>query len=103
MPVYVAVEIAIADPVVYERYKALAPAAIAAYGGKYLVRGATTTTLEGRWSPERFVLLQFPDAASAMGWWGGPEYAEAKALRQSCATTEMLLIEGPEFVPPRAE
>jgi len=102
MPVYVAVDVAIKDPVTYERYKAMAPPAIAAYGGKYLVRGATTTLLEGSWSPNRFVLLEFPDVASAKGWWGGPEYAEAKALRQSCAHTEMLLIEGPAFDPARA-
>ncbi len=101
MPVYVAIEITIHDPETFERYKALSPAALGAYGGKYLVRGATTTTLEGDWDPQRFVLLEFPDAASAKGWWGGPEYAEAKAIRQSAGATRMLLIEGPPFIPAR--
>jgi len=95
MRAYVVVEITIHNPEVYEQYKALAPAAIAAYGGKYLLRGAKMTTLEGMWDPSRFVILEFPTADAARAWWNSPEYAEAKALRQSCADTEMLLVEGP--------
>ena len=85
----------------YKRYKELAPAAIAAHGGKYLVRGARTTTLEGTWNPKRFVILEFPSADKARAWWASEEYAEAKAMRQSCATTQMLRVEGPEFDPAR--
>ena len=102
MSVYVVVDIEIHDPGVYERYKALAPAGIAAYGGRYLVRGGTTTTLEGDWDPKRLVILEFPDAARATAWWGSPEYAEAKALRQSCTVTRMVMIDGPSFDPAAA-
>jgi uncharacterized protein (DUF1330 family) len=36
----------------------------------------------------------------ARAWWSSPEYAEAKALRQSIATTRMVLTEGlPAGVP----
>ena len=63
------------------------------------MRGATTTTLEGDWTPGRFVMLEFPSADAARAWWGSPEYAEAKKLRQSAATTQMLLVEGPPFDP----
>jgi len=99
MRAYVVAEITIHNPEAYERYKKLVPASIAAYGGTYLVRGATTTTLEGMWDPARFVILEFPDGDAARAWWNSPEYAEAKALRQSCADTEMLLVEGPPFDP----
>jgi uncharacterized protein (DUF1330 family) len=99
MPAYVAVEVKIHDPATYDRYTLLAPAGIAAYGGKYLVRGGTTTTLEGGWAPERFVLLEFPDAAKAKAWWASPEYSPAKKLRHECASTRMLLIDGPAFDP----
>ena len=94
MPAYVAVQIAVRDPETYERYKQLAPPSIAAYGGRYLVRGGATETLEGTWRPRRLVVLEFPDAERARAWWASPEYAEAKGLRQSCAETEMLLVEG---------
>ncbi len=99
MRAYVVVEITIHDPQTYERYKDLAPPSIARYGGKYLVRGATTTTLEGTWSPKRFVMLEFPTADAARAWWNSSEYAPGKALRQKSATTQMLLVEGPPFDP----
>ena len=99
MPAYLIVEIAIHDTDRYERYKHLAPPSIAAYGGTYLSRGGATTALEGTWTPERFVILEFPDADTARRWWDSPEYAAAKALRQSCAETKMLLVEGKPFDP----
>jgi len=94
MAAYVAVEITVNNAQTYERYKQLAPASIAAYGGRYLVRGGKTETLEGSWLPSRFVILEFPNAQQARAWWESPEYAPAKALRQASASTEMILVEG---------
>jgi uncharacterized protein (DUF1330 family) len=99
MPAYVAVDISIHDPATYERYKVLAPPSIGLYGGRYLVRGGTIIALEGDWDPERFVILEFPSADDARNWWISPEYAEAKALRQRSAQTQMLLIDGPAVDP----
>jgi uncharacterized protein (DUF1330 family) len=99
MRAYIVVEIDIHDPTTYERYKGMAPSSIAQYGGKYLVRGAKTTTLEGGWDPKRFVILEFPTADAAKKWWSSPEYAPAKAIRQKSSTTDMILVEGPEFDP----
>jgi uncharacterized protein (DUF1330 family) len=94
MPAYVVIQIEVRDQKRYEEYKALAPASIAAYGGKYLVRGGTTTILEGEWQPSRLVILEFPTVEWAKAWWESEEYAEGKAIRQSIATTQMLLVEG---------
>ena len=94
MPAYILVDITINDPQTYERYKLLTPASIAAYHGKYLVRGGRTEVLEGDWEPSRLVILEFPGVEEAKAWWDSEEYAAAKGLRQSCATTEMLLVEG---------
>jgi uncharacterized protein (DUF1330 family) len=94
MPAFVIVDITINDPETYEEYKRLAPPSIAQYGGRYVVRGGETTTLEGEWRPTRVVLLEFPTADRAREWWGSPEYAAAKALRQRCADTDMLVVDG---------
>jgi len=102
MTAYMVVEIAIEDTARYERYKPLASASIAKYGGKYLTRCGATTTLEGTWAPERFVILEFADVDTARRWWDSPEYAEAKALRQSCAKTQMLLVDAIPFDPASA-
>ena len=94
MPAYVIVQVTVNDSVAYEDYKRMVPPSLAQYGGRFLVRGGATTTLEGTWSPKRIVILEFPSAERATAWWASPEYAEAKALRQRLAHTEMLLVEG---------
>ena len=99
MPTFVVGDISIHDPATYERYKLLAPPSIGKYGGRYAVRGGVTDTLEGKWEPQRLVILEFPSAERARAWWNSPEYAEAKAIRQSCATTDMVLIDGPTLDP----
>lgn len=99
MPAYVVVEIEVKDTAPYETYKQLAPPSITKYGGRYLVRGQPVETLEGEWSPKRFVILKFDSVAQAKAWWGSPEYREAKTLRQSCARTEMICVQGSDDGP----
>jgi len=94
MSAYVIVNIEVTDPVPYERYKALAEGAVTAFGGRYLVRGGPAERLEGAWQPKRVVVLEFPDAARAKAWWESEEYRPAKAMRQACAMSEMILVAG---------
>ena len=94
MPAYVVLDVEVQDPSTYDRYKELAPPAIAAYGGKYLARGGRTETLEGSWEPSRLVILEFPTVEKARAWWDSREYAAARKLRQSSAHTEMVLVQG---------
>ncbi|MCE3225721.1 MAG: hypothetical protein K0S32_272 [Bacteroidetes bacterium] len=94
MPAYVIVEIDIHEPAQYEEYKRLTPASIAAYNGRFVIRGGKTETLEGDWKPKRVVVLEFADLETAKKWWDSPEYAPAKALRQRIATTDMIVVEG---------
>lgn len=94
MHAYVVVEIEVLDADRYEQYKRMVPTSLAAYGGRFLVRGGRAETLEGDWSPKRLVVLEFPSVERAKQWWGSSEYAEAKALRQETARTQMLVVEG---------
>ncbi|MEP7251081.1 MAG: DUF1330 domain-containing protein [Ginsengibacter sp.] len=94
MSAYVIVEMNIEDHDAYEEYKKLTPAAIAAYDGKFIVRGAKTESLEGDWNPERIVVLEFPSVARAKEWWESQEYAKAKSIRQQAAKTKMLVVQG---------
>ena len=94
MPAYIVVDIEVTDPVRYQEYVRLASASSQAYGGRYLVRGGRTETLEGNWTPHRFVIVEFPDLARAHSWWSSPEYAPAKKIRQESAQTNMILAEG---------
>ena len=94
MVAYVIVELDITDPAGYDDYRKLVPPTLAAYGGKFVVRGGACETLEGSWRPQRLVVLEFPSVGRAKEWWASPEYREAKALRQRTARSEMIVVEG---------
>jgi uncharacterized protein (DUF1330 family) len=94
MSAYVIVQIEIENAATYAEYVKLVPPSIAAYGGRFLVRGGKTETLEGAWSPKRLVMLEFDSVEQAKKWWASPEYAGAKAMRQRSAKTEMIVAEG---------
>ncbi len=94
MAAYVIVDIDVTDPVAYEEYGRLAAATVAAYGGRYLVRGGKTEVLEGEWVPRRLVVLEFASAARAREWLDSPEYGAIRPLRHRTAKTNMVLLEG---------
>lgn len=94
MKAYVIVDVNITDPVRYAEYKKLTPGSLVPYDGKFIVRGGTVATLEGSWKPGRIVVLEFPSIDKANAWWSSPEYAPAKALRQSASETQMIVVEG---------
>lgn len=91
---YILGEVEVTDPALYETYRPLAAAAIAAFGGKYLVRGGATETLEGGRQTGRMVLLEFPSPERAMEWYKSAQYQEALAIRLKAATTEVFLLTG---------
>ncbi len=94
MPAYVIVNVTVHDPARYEEYKRLATPSVPAYGGRYIARGGPVEVREGGWSPARLVILEFPTMDHARAWWDSPEYAPAKAVRQVCADTELVITEG---------
>ena len=91
---YVICDIDVTDPDAYEAYKALAGPSVAAHGGTYLVRGGATEVLEGDRTPNRVVVIEFPDGEAARGWWDSPDYREARAIRAPAATASVIVVEG---------
>ena len=94
MAAYVIVETDITDPEQYEQYKAASPAAIAAGGGRFLVRGGEHVVLEGDWQPPRLVMLEFEDLEAARRWYESEAYQEAKKLREGAARFRAVAVEG---------
>ena len=93
MAAYVIVETDVTDPEQYEQYKAASPAAIAAGGGRFLVRGGELVVLEGDWQP-RLVMLEFEDLEAARHWYESEAYQEAKKLRKGAARFRAIAVEG---------
>ena len=94
MPAYVIVNVRVKDPELYKEYMAGTPASIAAHGGRFLVRGGPVDEREGSWSPERLVILEFPDVEAARGWYESEDYQRLLAIRQRAAEAELVITEG---------
>ena len=94
MKAYVIVNVAVRDPERYKDYVKAASPTVAAHGGRYVVRGGRAERLEGDVPVNRIVVLEFPSFAQAKGWYESPEYRDALAIRESCATGTLILVEG---------
>jgi uncharacterized protein (DUF1330 family) len=82
------------NPDAYKNYVSANGVAFAKFGGRFLVRGGKTHTMEGDWSPRRLVVVEFPSVEQATAWWSSAEYAEAKALRQATSASQLIIAEG---------
>jgi uncharacterized protein (DUF1330 family) len=92
---YLIVEMKITDPEQYKQYMAAAPAAVAAAGGEYLVRGGRHEALEGDWNPARVAMLRFPSYEQAKAFYDGEMYRQARTQRAGATDYfNMVLVEG---------
>src|SRR3954470_25058530 len=94
MPAYVIVNARIKDAELYKQYNDGTPSSIERHGGRYVARGGEVSVREGSWSPERLVVLEFPDVDAAVRWYESPEYQQALAIRQGAAEAELVITEG---------
>jgi uncharacterized protein (DUF1330 family) len=95
MAAYAISEVEVLDEAQAERYRELAAASIAQYGGRYIVRGARPQVPEGEWPlDERVVIVEFPSMARLREWYASSEYAEALAIRQTALARRLLFVEG---------
>jgi uncharacterized protein (DUF1330 family) len=81
------------DATRYPEYVAMAAPAYARFGAKLIVRGGTFKEVEGKARP-RNVVVEFPTYQAALDCYNSPEYTAARAIRQSIADGEFIIIEG---------
>lgn len=94
MPAYVIADIDVHDAVTYQDYVALVPGTLEPFGGRFVVRGGEHETLEGDWRPNRLIVLEFPTAADARGWYESEAYVEAMPIRHRSSTGSLVLVQG---------
>ncbi len=93
-PGYLVGDIEVTDPDTYAKYAAGVPATVAAFGGTYLVRGASGEVFEGSWAPKRLVVLEFESINRVKEWYNSREYADLKKLRQSASKGNLIFADG---------
>jgi len=94
MAAYLVVDIDVTHPAQFEEYKKLAPAAIAKFGGRYLIRGGAYEAIEGDWKPQRLTIVEFESIEKAKAFYASPEYQTAIKARKGAANMKMLLVQG---------
>jgi uncharacterized protein (DUF1330 family) len=96
MPVYLFCNIEVTDPDQYGEYIALAGAAVAKHGGRYLVRGPDPEVFEGDPGLKRVAIVKFESREEALRFWESPEYREARGKRKGAAIFDAALLAGHE-------
>lgn len=94
MAAYVLAQLNIHDPEGFQRYREKVPAVIKQYGGRYLVRGGETFSLEGELSAPRLVIIEFANREAAEAWYSSPEYQEILPLRLNAAKGTAVIVDG---------
>jgi uncharacterized protein (DUF1330 family) len=92
---YVVAEINVDDREGYMK-EFLPPAAraIEEAGGKYVVRGGKTVSLQGEVPPSRVVILRFESMDKAQAWYDSPARRDSQAIGDKYATFRVFLVEG---------
>jgi uncharacterized protein (DUF1330 family) len=94
MTAYVLASVDVTDPVQYEQYKLLSGPAVAAGGGKFIVRGGAIDVLEGQWPRSRLVVIEFPSVAAAKAFYDSEKYRDARQARAGAADFNMIIVDG---------
>ena len=94
MAVYVIGDIEVTNPDLMGKYAGKAGPTVEAHGGKAIVLGGATETVEGDWQPKRLVVLEFPDLAAAKAWYNSPEYQEILPMRLEASNGDLVMVEG---------
>ena len=94
MKAYLVLDFAIHDLEGFRPYIANVPAFIARHGGRYIVQGAEPEPVEGTWSPERMVILEFPSRPHAEQFLADPDFRELARIRHRTTTSKLVLVDG---------
>jgi uncharacterized protein (DUF1330 family) len=88
------VEVETTDEALMTEYRKHTPGAVAKFGGKFIVRGGKTKTLEGGWTPSRVVVLEFPTYEKAEAFYHGEHYKPILEMRLKAGKSKAILVDG---------
>ena len=94
MPAYMIVEVETTDEALMTEYRKHTPGAVAKFGGKFIVRGGKTRTLEGGWAPPRIVVLEFPSYEKAEEFYDSEHYKPILAMRLKAGKSKAIIVDG---------
>ena len=91
---YIIARINVTDPEKYKNYTAVTPGLIAKHGGRFVVRGGETVTLEGPEETGRVVVIEFDSLDQAKAFYNSGDYQAAIGLRTAASTAQFIAVAG---------
>jgi uncharacterized protein (DUF1330 family) len=91
---YLIARVEVTDPEKYKDYTDVTPGLIAKYGGRFIVRGGETVTLEGPAETGRVVVIEFDSLEQVKSFYESDDYQAAIKLRAGAATAQFIAVAG---------
>ena len=93
MPALLIADIEVTDATAYEEYQRRVPEYVAAYDGRFIVRGGRAVVLEGSSQAHRVVVIEFPSMDKLLAFYDSAEYATLKSLRMHSSDSRIIAVE----------
>ena len=92
---YLVANIRVSDQELFKEFSGMAGAAIKKYGGKVLAKGPGADRKEGDVTGI-VMMIEFESKEAANTFYHSEEYQTAKAVRDQCSETDLMIVEGLE-------
>jgi uncharacterized protein (DUF1330 family) len=93
-PAFYVAEFEVTDADGMKPYSANVESTFTPYGGHFIVRGGTYTSLEGKAPSRKRVVIEFESVEKALSWYHSEEYTALRKIRQRSAKTDVYIVEG---------
>jgi uncharacterized protein (DUF1330 family) len=94
MTSYLVLDLTVNDLADFLPYVEAIPAFIAKHEGRYVSKGADPVVIEGAWSPQRLVILEFPSRSHVQAFLTDPMAQDLFARRRRSTTSRLVLVDG---------
>src|SRR4051812_49453181 len=94
MPFYVIAQVKFKKKKSYRRYQARFADVFKRFNGRVLAADESPKVLDGEWTRDKVVVMEFPDEPEAMRFLDSPGYQEISKDRIAGAETLSLLVKG---------
>ena len=91
---YLIAELEITDQSLFDEFAVGIAELVKSRNGKYLARGGTTEHVEGTWTPQRIVVIEFESFEQAQAFVGSDEYKELAEVRSKSSIASTIITEG---------
>jgi uncharacterized protein (DUF1330 family) len=92
-PAYVIGHITVKDEAKWAEYRSKVPLTLAPWQAELVFRGKKLAVLGGQHDYDDTVVIRFPDAAAANGWFNSPAYQALIPLRTAAADVALVSFE----------